>query len=110
MSTELDALTRYWLEKLKPQTRLGYCLVSFTEKALLEAMCCYSTQGAAVDKSLDTLARRAGITRKSAQRLLNGYKKGNRVVIGLTARCVVSDQAPSKNKRGTAKTNPAVLH
>lgn len=103
-----DALTKYWMS-LPPMVRLGYCLVSRGEKALLEAMCCFSTDGAAVDRSLPTLARRAGMTRKSAQRLLNGYKNGSREVPGLKSRAVVTEQAPSKTKVGK-KTKPAVLH
>lgn len=102
---EGDAVLKYWREELKPQTRLDYCSLSLAEAALLRAMCSFSTEGAVVDKSLDVLARRAGFDRRTAQRLMNGYKQGSRRVVGLKARGVVSELAPSQTK----KAKPAVL-
>lgn len=103
--TDSDAVQKYWRKELKPQTRLDYCSLSLAEAALLRAMCSFSTEGAAVDKSLDVLARRAGFDRRTAQRLMNGYKQGSRRVVGLKARGVVSELAPSQTK----KAKPAVL-
>ena len=113
MAEGLDAVTKYWLEKLTPQTRLSYCcrseppkgspLLSYAEYFFLLAMCCYSTDGAAVDRSLKVLARRAGMDRKTAQRLLNGYTDRNGVKkSGLKDRGIVSVQAPSENRKGKA--------
>jgi hypothetical protein len=90
---------------LKPQIRLDYYDLTPAERGFIRAMLSKSKNGVAVFASLKTLAIVANISRKTAQRLVNGYStREGREVIGLKARAIITEIAPANSKERRCAT------
>jgi hypothetical protein len=101
---QIDAVRKY-LAGLKPQIRLDYYDLSPAERSFIRAMLSKSRNGVAVFASLKTLSQIANISRKTAQRLVNGYTtREGRKVIGLKARAIITESAPANTRERRCAT------
>lgn len=101
---QIDAVRKY-IAGLKPQIRLDYYDLSPAERSFIRAMLSKSRNGVAVFASLNTLSQIANISRKTAQRLVNGYTtREGRKVIGLKARAIITESAPANSRERRCAT------
>jgi hypothetical protein len=105
LSTEVDAVARY-VEMLNPYARLDYYDVDVEEKSLLRAMLgCSRGTGFVIHVEIKTLARKAGLSEKTARRRIQGYtSKNGTKVPGLMARGILSQTAPSNYREARPAT------
>jgi hypothetical protein len=103
----MEAIYRY-LETLPYAARLDYYRLSNAERALIRAMCSCTKDGAggSIFTSLENCAMRAGISRKTAQRLVQGWTDRRTGVEhqGLKARGILTEIAPASARDRRAAT------
>lgn len=103
-SAQLDAVRKY-LAGLKPQIRLDYYDLTPAVRSFIRAMLSKSKNGVAVFASLKTLSVVANISRKTAQRMVNGYTtREGREVIGLKAQGIITEIAPANSRERRCAT------
>jgi hypothetical protein len=105
-SSQLDAINYRLLGLLPPESRLRYYVLSYSEQALLNAICTLAPPaGQACAEPIEMLAKIAGISRRTVQNLLNGHVRAAKRTPGLKDRGIISELAPAN--RGQRK--PAVI-